>query len=66
MVCKYCQLRAKGALMLFKDVLLRTRRALSLYEVHGNSALLVLNRTLLNSINAILALNRYISNFFQI
>ena len=36
--------------MLFKDVPLRTRRALSLYKVYGDSALLVLCGTLLNSI----------------
>ena len=30
--------------MLFKDVQLRTRRALLLYKVYGVSALLVLNR----------------------
>ena len=32
-------------LSLFKDILFRTRRALSLYKVYGNSALLVLNGT---------------------
>ena len=40
-----------------KDVLLRTRRALLLYKVNGNSALLVLNETSLNCNNALLALN---------
>ena len=35
---------------------LRTRRALSLYKVYGNSALLVLNETLMNSISALLLL----------
>ena len=33
------------------------RRVLSLYKVYGNSALLVLNRTLSNSINALLTLS---------
>ena len=51
------QLRARRALPLFKDILLRTRRALSLYKVYGNSALVGLNRTSLNSNNALLALN---------
>ena len=46
-------LRAKKALTLPKDASLRTRR--SLYKVYDSSALLVLNRTLLNSINALLA-----------
>ena len=44
--------------MLFKDVPLRTRRVLSLCKVCGDSALLVLNGTLLNSINALLALGK--------
>ena len=44
--------------MLFKDVQLRTVTALSLYNVYGDSALLVLNGTSLNSINALLALSR--------
>ena len=39
----YRQLRARWVLLIVKDVLLRTRRALSLYKVHGDSALLVLN-----------------------
>ena len=39
----YRQLRARKTLMTYKDVLLRTRRALSLYKVYGDSALLVLN-----------------------
>ena len=46
----YRQLRARRAISIFKDVPLRTRRALSLYKVYGNSALLVLNRTSLNII----------------
>ena len=37
----YHQLRARRALSLFNDVPLRTRRALSLYKVYGDSALLV-------------------------
>ena len=49
------QLRARRALMLFNDVSLRTRRALSLYKVYGVGALLVLNWTSLNRVNALLA-----------
>ena len=52
------QLRARRALSLFNVVSLRTRRVIPLSKVHGDSALLVLNRTLLNSINALMALNR--------
>ena len=37
----YHHLRARRALMLFKDVPLRTRRVLSVYNVYGNSNLLV-------------------------
>ena len=37
----YSQLRARRALILFKDVPLRTRRALLMYKVYGESALLV-------------------------
>ena len=55
---EYRQQGARRALMQFKDVLLRTRRVLSLSKVCGNSALLVLNGTVLNSINALLALSR--------
>ena len=54
----YCQLRARRALSLLHDVPLRTRRALSLCKVYGDSALLVLNGTLLNSVNALLAFSR--------
>ena len=50
------QLRVRRALTLLKDVLLRTRRALSLYKVYGNSALLVLNGTSLNIDSALLVL----------
>ena len=49
-------MRARRTLMLFIDVPLRTRRALLLYNVYGDSTLLVLNGTLLNSANALLAL----------
>ena len=45
------------ALSIFKDVSLKTRRALSLYNVYGNSALLVFNGTSLNIDSALLALN---------
>ena len=51
----HLHLRARRALMLFKDVLLRTRRALLLYIVYGDSPLLALNGTSLNSVNALLA-----------
>ena len=59
----YCQFRARRALMLFYDVLLRTRRVLSLYnKVYGDSTLLILNGTSLNGVNALLALSRrYVS-----
>ena len=53
----HCQLRARRVLSIFKDIPLRTRRALSLYKVCGESALLVLTGTSLNSDNALLALN---------
>ena len=43
--------------MLGKDVSLRTRRALLLYKVFGDSTLLDLNGTSLNSISALLDLN---------
>ena len=54
----YRQLRARRALLLLKDVPLRTRRALSPQTLYSNSALLVLNRTSLNIDSALLALNR--------
>ena len=54
---KYPQLRARRVLSIFKDVLLRTRRVLLLYNVFGDSALLNLNGTSLNSDSALLALN---------
>ena len=52
-----CQLRARRVLKLFNDVLLRTRRALSPYTLYSDSAILVLNGTSLNIVNALLALN---------
>ena len=52
-----CQLRATRSLMLFKDVPLRTRRAILPYKVCVNGALLVLNRTSLSIFNTLLALN---------
>ena len=55
----YRQLRARKALSIFKDVPLRTRMTLLLYNVYGNSALLVLSRTSLNTDSALLALNWY-------
>ena len=51
------QLRARRALLQLKDVPLRTRRALLLYKVNGNSALLVLKGTSLSCDNALLTLN---------
>ena len=47
-------IESRRALSIFKDVPLRTRKALSLYNINGDSALLVLNRTWLNSDNALL------------
>ena len=49
----------------FNDVLLRTRRALSLNKVYGINALLVLNKTWLNSINALLVLSRRYMKFYN-
>ena len=40
---RHRQLRARRALLQFKDVLLRTRRVLLLYKVYDNIALLALN-----------------------
>ena len=51
------QLRVRRALMMFKDVPLRTRRALSLYKVYGKNALLIISGTSLNNVKALLALN---------
>ena len=50
-------LRAIRALSVFNYVLLRTRRELFRYKVYGNSALLVLNGSSVNSNSALLALN---------
>ena len=47
----------KGFISLFNDVTLRTRRVLSLYKVYGDSALLVLNGTSVDIVNALLALS---------
>ena len=52
-----CQFRARRELSLFNDVPLRTRRGLSLYKVYDDNALLVVNRTLLNNVNALLVLS---------
>ena len=46
---------SQGALSLFKDVPLRTRRAVSPYNFYSSSALLVLNGTSLNSDSGLLA-----------
>ena len=53
----YCKLRARRALLHFKDATLITWRALSQYEVYCDSTLLVLNKTYLNCNNVLLALN---------
>ena len=61
---EYSRLRARRALLQFKDVPLKTRRALLPYTVYGDSALLVLNGTSLICNNALLALNwRYSFNY---
>ena len=58
------QLRARRALVLFKDVPLRTRRAIILlYKVYDDSALLVFNETSLNSVNAFLALSQHLAYY---
>ena len=51
--------RARRVLTMFNIVPLRTRRALSLYTVYGDRALLVLYNTLLNSLFAPLPLSRW-------
>ena len=51
------QLRARRALSIFKDVPLRTRRALSLYNVYGDNALPVLSGVSLNRDSGLLDLN---------
>ena len=59
---QYHQLRTRKTLSIFTDVPLRTRRALSLYKVYGDGALLVLNGTSSKSDNTLLALNWYVLN----
>ena len=54
----WSSVKSQKGVTLFNDVSLRTRRALSLYKVYGNGALLVLNGASLNSDNALLALIR--------
>ena len=49
------KLRVRRMLTMFNNVLLRTRRGLSLYIGYGNSAFLVLKGTLSYNFNAILA-----------
>ena len=46
-----------GAICYIETRQLRARRALSLYKVYGDSALLVLNEIFLKSDSALLALN---------
>ena len=50
-------IESQKGVSIFKDVPFRTRKALSLYKVYGDSALLVLNRTSLNSASTLLTLN---------
>ena len=53
-----CRLRVRRALMLVQRCsALNQKGAISLYKVNGDSALLVLNRTSSNNINALLALS---------
>ena len=63
-VSKIHHLGARRALMMFKDVRLRIRIAVSMYKVYGDSALLVLNRTALNSCKALLVLSWRIIRYF--
>ena len=65
-LCISHQLRARRALSIFKNVLLRTRRTLSLHKFNGNSALLFLNGTSLNSDSALLVLNWRYASFSNI
>ena len=59
------QLRVRKALLIFKDVPLRTRRALSLYNVYGDNALPVLSGVSLNRDSGLLDLNwRFVSLLF--
>ena len=59
-ICKLSVESQKGISAVQSCSILRIRRELSLYNVYGDSALLVLNRTLYitNSMNTLLALNR--------
>ena len=56
----YRQLRAReGIAALYKDVLLRPNGGYCCtYKHYGDNTLLILNRTLLNSVNSLLALSR--------
>ena len=60
-----CQLRARRGLSQLNNVLLRARKVLLLYKVYGDSALLVLNETSLNSFNALLVVNGTSLNSFN-
>ena len=66
MLFKDAPLRTRRASMLFKDDPLRTRRVLSLHKAYNDSALLVLNGTSLNSIDALLALSQQFSCLFVV
>ena len=57
---EYCQLRSRSVFMLLKDVSLITRKnTIALQSLYGDSTLLVLNETSLNSINTLLVLSRW-------
>ena len=56
-VMNISSVESQRALLQLKDVPSRTRRALLLYKVNGNSALLVLNGTSLLCNSAFLALS---------
>ena len=54
----FYQLSDTRGLPLFNKVPLRTRRALSVYKMYGDSVLLFLNGRLLKSVNSLLVLSR--------
>ena len=55
--------------MVYCNIVENLKDTISVQSLYGNSALLVLNRTLLNSINALLPLilsQQFTSNYFMI
>ena len=65
---EYRRLRARRALMLFNYILLRNNRTLSSQTLYSDSALLVLNGTLLNGVYALLLISNFLTiflNFFN-